>query len=185
MKRRDLLQISAAAAAVPLVAPAQEHAHDGGAASKASARSAAAWKPQVFTPQQNETVVALTEAIIPTTDTPGAKAAKVNQYIDLFLAAGPASERQRFLTGLDWLESYTTRKYQQPFARCTTAQQNEILTILDRGADADTEAGHQFFRMAKQMTSRFYYQTEIGFKELNKGGVPTSFGCQDAQHKTA
>ena len=31
---------------------------------------------------QNETVITLSELIIPTTDTPGAKAAKVNEFID-------------------------------------------------------------------------------------------------------
>ena len=42
-------------------------------------------------PRQNELVITLTELIIPQTDTPGAKAAKVNEYIDMVLAdANPA-----------------------------------------------------------------------------------------------
>src|SRR5579863_4327755 len=43
------------------------------------------WKPVFFDEHQNETVIALTELIIPQTDTPGAKAALVNRFIDLML----------------------------------------------------------------------------------------------------
>src|SRR4051812_29495609 len=67
------------------------------------------WKPSVFTPEQNAAVVALTEAIIPSTDTTGAKQAEVNRYIDLLLHDGPAGERERFLSGLRWLEEYSKK----------------------------------------------------------------------------
>ena len=46
-------------------------------------------------PRQNELVITLTELIIPQTDTPGAKAAKVNEYIDTVLAdATPERSRE-------------------------------------------------------------------------------------------
>jgi hypothetical protein len=48
------------------------------------------WKPLFLDQHQNDTVIALTEAIIPATDTPGAKAALVNRYIDLFRPRDPA-----------------------------------------------------------------------------------------------
>src|SRR5687767_9204059 len=43
------------------------------------------WTPRVLTARQNEVVVTLTELIIPQTDTPGAKAAGVNRFIDAVL----------------------------------------------------------------------------------------------------
>ncbi|HBY60872.1 MAG TPA: hypothetical protein DEH78_13700, partial [Solibacterales bacterium] len=80
---------------------------------------AAPWKPQVFDAHQNETVVVLTELIIPATDTPGAKAALVNRYLDLLLADGPAPQRESFLAGLAWLDGYALRQHAKPFVRCT------------------------------------------------------------------
>jgi hypothetical protein len=37
--------------------------------------------------------------------------------------------------------------------------------------------------MAKSLTSQIYYQTQIGFQELNKGGrVPAKYGCTHTDH---
>jgi hypothetical protein len=179
MKRREILKISAAMVAVPALVSAQQHDHS--APEKETAPKKTDWKPSVFTAAQNATVIALTERIIPATDTPGAKEAGVNRYMDLFLRDGPASERSRFLSGLAWLDKYAVKQNGQPFAALTTDQQNAILQQLDAGG-ADLEVGNQFFRMAKNLTSRIYYQTAIGFRELNKGGVPKTFGCEHAGH---
>ncbi|MBI3211008.1 MAG: gluconate 2-dehydrogenase subunit 3 family protein [Candidatus Solibacter usitatus] len=138
------------------------------------------WKPKLFDAHQNETVVALTELIIPATDTPGAKAALVNRYIDLLLNDGPAGDRDRFMEGLAFLDGHAIRKHQQPFVRCTAAQQTAILEEFDKGSGS----GNRFFRQAKQLTSRIYYATQIGYAELNKGGrVPSTYGCAHPEHK--
>lgn len=184
MNRREVLITGAAGVAAATLATPQEHAHTGPLlAPETVVKQGAAWKPAVFTPAQNETVVMLTELIIPATDTPGAKAAMVNRYLDLFLANSSQPNRDRFLKGLDWLDAYVTKQHGKPFAKLTEAEQVAILQKLD-GEQADTELadGHRFFRMIKGATSQFYYQTEIGFKELNKGGVPRSFGCDHKEH---
>lgn len=137
---------------------------------------AADWKPALFDAHQNQTVIALTDLILPATDTPGAKAALVNRYIDLFLKDGPAGERERFLDGLNWLDEESMRREKAPFVKLPAAKQVAFLEFLD---SAEGE-GNQFFRMAKSMTVRVYYQTEIGFKELNKRGVPKSWACTHA-----
>jgi len=150
MNRREAIKTSAAfAAALPFL-------------------NAATWKPALFTPHQNETVIALVDLIIPATDTPGAKAALVNRYMDLLLSAGPKSEADRFLNGLKVLDK------DQLFVKLPAAKQMALLESLDKGEGE----GHEFFLMAKSMTSRLYYQTEIGFKELNKHGIPkTYYAC--------
>ncbi|MBL8176628.1 MAG: gluconate 2-dehydrogenase subunit 3 family protein [Bryobacterales bacterium] len=168
MNRRELIRITASAAgALPALS------------------QTAAWKPKVLDAHQNETVIALTELIIPATDTPGAKAAQVNRYIDLLLADGAATDRDRFLDGLAFLDGFAIRQHKAPFVKCTSAQQTAVLETLDRGGDASLESGHRFFRMAKQLTSRIYYATEIGFRELNKGGrAPAKYGCTHSdQHR--
>jgi hypothetical protein len=167
MNRRELIRITASVAgALPALS------------------QTAVWKPKVFDAHQNDTVIVLTELIIPATDTPGAKAALVNRYIDLLLADGSAMDRDRFLGGLAFLDGYAIRQHKAPFVKCTAAQQTAILETFDRGGDAAVETGHRFFRAAKQLTSRIYYATEIGFRELNKGGrVPAKYGCTHADHQ--
>jgi len=50
------------------------------------------WQPMTLSAQENELVSVIAELIIPETDTPGAGAARVNEFIDLIL-----SHRSRIL----------------------------------------------------------------------------------------
>ena len=168
MQRRDLLKLGISLTALPATIPA------------AWAQQAAKpdWRPSVLDEHQNETVIVLTELIIPATDTPGAKAARVNRYIDLFLRDGDAGQRERFVAGLNWLDGHSLREHAHPFLRCTPAQQTSMLTAMSQGGP-----GRDFLRSMKSLTSRIYYNTQIGFQELNKGGrVPKTFGCTHGTH---
>lgn len=161
MHRRDLLTLAASFAIPP--AWAQQAAKSD-------------WKPSFLDDHQNETVIALTELIIPATDTPGAKAGHVNRYIDLFLRDGDQIQRERFMAGLNWLDGHAIHEHGHPFVHLTAAQQTAML--------AELEASHnEFFRRAKSMTAGIYYNTQIGYQELNKGGrVPSTFGCAHETH---
>jgi hypothetical protein len=134
---------------------------------------AASWKPALFSAHENETVIALTDLLIPATDTPGAKAALVNRYMDLLLSAGSKKEREGILGGLKWLDEESNRQFKTTFVKLSANQQTSLLQSLEAGSGQ----GKEFFHLAKSMTARIYYQTEIGFKELNKYGTPKSFGC--------
>ncbi len=138
----------------------------------------AAWTAQTLDEHQLATVEVLGDLIIPATDTPGAKAALVHRYVDLFLTDGPDADRVRFIEGLGWLDGYTQGKFQKPFLKLSNAEQIQVLQTLDRDSEFGIDQGHQFFRITKSLVSRIYYNTEIGYKELNKGGrVPSSYGC--------
>ena len=139
MERRDWLKSAlvgtGAAAAGPLVttiAPAP------GAAAQAAAE--AQWQPMLFDEHQNETVVVLSELIIPATDTPGAKAAKVNEYIDLMLHDVDPDRGHAFLKGLGWLDGHAIGLHGSPFVALEQAQQVEILESLDGSDDPGAEA---------------------------------------------
>jgi predicted glycosyl hydrolase (DUF1957 family) len=58
-----------------------------------------------------------------------------------------------------------------------------MLDVLSaEGDDAAHAPGRKFFREAKRWTSRVYYNTEIGYKELNKGGrTPSRYGCSQTE----
>jgi hypothetical protein len=169
MDRRDVLKLGATFVAIPAVIPS------------AWAQQAAKpdWRPSVLSAHQNDTVIALTDLVIPSTDTPGAKAAHVNRYIDLFLRDGSLDQCEAIVGGLAWLDAYAIREHGHAFVKCSPADQVAMLTALDEG----TGAGHSFFRQIKSLTSKIYYATEIGTQELNKGGrVPASFGCVHGSH---
>src|SRR5947207_4576408 len=99
MIRRDLLRVLSATALLPALS------------GLSGARLAAAGRRvhhrarsrgfEVLDPHQRETVATIAELIIPATDTPGARAAHVDQFIDLLLGEwAPDEERARFLQGL-------------------------------------------------------------------------------------
>ncbi len=159
INRRQVFQ--AAAVAVPAAALGQQ----------------VEWKPLTLDAHQNQTVVVLSDLIIPATDTPGARDANVNRYIDLFLTDGSEADRNRFLEGLGQLDGYAVRKFGKTFIDATKDQQITILKEFSAGTAG--KPSQNFFTQAKMLTSRIYYNTAIGFRELNKGGrVPRSFACK-------
>jgi hypothetical protein len=176
MKRRDLLKLGASVAAAPSVSLAQQKGLP------ASTKPAGEWRPELLDDHQNETLIALVDLIIPATDTPGAKAALVNRHLDHVLAAAPIEDKTRFREGLWWIDGYAIRKHGKPFASCAAAEQVEMLQSFDTGTAGDVEPGRQFFGMLKRATAEIYYATQIGFNELNKGGVPSSFACKHPEH---
>ena len=178
MERRDWIKTAiagtGAAAAAPLVthvAPAPSPA--------AQAAATAAWEPLLFDSHQNETVVALTELVIPATDTPGAKAAKVNEFIDLMLHDVAEDKGHGFLKGLGWLDGHALGLHGSPFVALEESQQVEILESLDGAEDPRLQPGAQFFASLKRLTVQGYYTSRIGIAELNKNGVPSTFACAD------
>jgi hypothetical protein len=132
-----------------------------------AARGAAAWKPKVLTPAQNAAVVALSEAIIPQTETAGAKAAKVNEFIDGALAGTSAANREKFLAGLAWVDARATRDSGKVFAAVPPAQQTALLTAISTSAalQGDDRVGAEFFAAIKSLTITGYYTSEIGMRE--------------------
>lgn len=167
-----------------LSALAQAHAH-----TAAPAAAAQAWTPRVLTARQNTTVVVLAELIIPETDTPGAKAAGVNRFIDGVLHEAQAADRERFVRGLAWIDERSTALFGRAFADIDVAQQTTLLTRLaaDDNTDEGDRPGVEFFRAIKSMTITGYYSTEIGLKrELGDDGrlMLTEFeGCTHPEHQ--
>lgn len=81
-----------------------------------------------LTAEQNKMVAELSEIIIPATDTPGAKAAKVNEFIEVMLTDCYEEKDQRsFLKGLDRLEDKSQKAHKKTFLELTTDQQTALL----------------------------------------------------------
>lgn len=147
---------------------------------------------QTLTAHQNDLVVTISEHIIPATDTPGAKAAGVNRFIDgLLTDSFLVEDRKRFLAGLDNIDARSEDMHGAPFLETSTEQQVALLEVLDEEAfgektppsdaepappsregeteeEIDAESapdGPPFFRTMKELTLVGYYTSEVGATE--------------------
>jgi len=167
------------------VAGAQEthnRIHVKSIAPAAAASAAEPWAPSVLDAHQNETVIQLSELIIPTTDTPGAKAAKVNEWVDLYLQDLAEDKGHSFLQGLGWLDGYAIKKHDEPFVKLSEPQQVAILEELDGAESEELKPGAEFFTYIKKLAVQGCYTSKIGIAELNKDGVPDTFACTHDSH---
>ena len=88
---------------------------------------------RVLTPPQYVTVERLVEAIIPTDErSPGAKDARVADYMDLLLAEADEGLRKDWLAGLAALEAESTKRFGRAFAKLDPAQTDAILTDISK-----------------------------------------------------
>ena len=124
--RREMIKVAADSAALVVLTPTsavpQHHA-----ATAANAAESASWQPKFFTAEQNELVTTLAELILPETDSPGARAAKVNEYIDLVLSdetRSELSEHGRSGGNLNWSDeaSAATRIGEMMALICATTE---------------------------------------------------------------
>lgn len=106
-----------------------------GCTSPPGAADGSAWSPRTLSPDQSEMVLAMGEQILPETDTPGARTARVNEYIDAMLSDFyPAEERERFLAGLDRADARARQMFGQRFLDASPDQQAELVRALNAQA---------------------------------------------------
>ena len=133
--RRTALAGMATLFSVPLYAPIARAA---GLAGKAARPVISDGPPsvEVFTPSQKAAMTALSERVLPTTDTPGAIAAGVPDYIEKLLAdwALP-DERIPIIAMLDQLDAKSLADNKTPVAKATP-EQRERVRALRRASDA-------------------------------------------------
>jgi gluconate 2-dehydrogenase gamma chain len=205
MKRREMLRASvivgAAAALQPALASAQTGAQSATQASELTPAqsgvdaskdlAAPGWKPLFLDEHQNETLIVLSDLIIPATDTPGAKEALVNRYIDVVLAADTPEVRRAFLNSLGYLDGESIKRFKTAFRYLSREDQDILLHGLaylrvgggwagDTGAVADP--GHAHFEALKERIMTAYYSSQIGEKELGWDGAFAHGPYQGCEH---
>ncbi|HEX6069127.1 MAG TPA: gluconate 2-dehydrogenase subunit 3 family protein [Longimicrobiaceae bacterium] len=94
-----------------------------------------------LTGDRKEMVATLGEHILPRTDTPGARDAEVQDFIDAMMTDYyPAEERDRFLAGLARIDERSRRAFGAPFLEADPAQQLRLVEALNRQAFLDPAA---------------------------------------------
>jgi len=190
MQRREMLRILVAGAALPALTPDVFAFFRG-------AHPAGGYVLRTLNPHQNATVVAAIDQIIPETETPGAKGARVNEFIDVILTEwANDTERKNFLDGLAGIDKQSNELFGKAFADVASAQQLTLLRAMDEAAafesinrpphpaDYEEEARDKqlegnFFSVFKNITLHGYYTSEIGFtQELKLQIIPgAQHGC--------
>jgi hypothetical protein len=149
------------------------------------------WKLAFLNDQQNETLIVLSDVIIPATDTPGAKEALVNRYIDLILSVQPAEFQKQFTDGIAFIDSESQKQYGKDFRALAAEDQHALLMpwAYQAGAsiwtqEAKVDPAHQHFGRLKAMIAAAYYGSEIGAKELGWDGAYTHGTYEGCDHPT-
>lgn len=126
--------------------------------------------PIKLLPQKKQLIAELAETIIPRTDTPGAKDAKVEEYIiKMIMHNTDAKAQKSFSEGLSALEHYTSSKYDKLFIHCNQSQKTEILKYFEQKGDYS-------FAIIKKVNKKlfgnaFFFQ----LRDLVAEGYSTSF----------
>ncbi|HUM04216.1 MAG TPA: gluconate 2-dehydrogenase subunit 3 family protein [Terriglobales bacterium] len=150
----------------------------------------AKYSPLFFNEQEYALVEKLTDLIIPSDDTPGARDAGVAEFVD-FMIAHDSARQYSFRTGLTWLNAHSEKLSGKPFLELSTEQQQSVLEPLAYKAKfrPGEEDGQQFLAKMREITAQGFYTTEIGYKELDNPALrlyaesPACPHKDDSEHK--
>jgi gluconate 2-dehydrogenase gamma chain len=146
LDRREVVKVLAAVPLVPL-----------------AALGTAAYAPKFFSSGELELVATLGELILPQTETPGARAARAHEHIDLVLSEEIPEVRRAFRDGLAWIERQSRESHDRAFAALTPEQQNAMLARMSSSPEGDAE--RRFFRELRKRVVFAYYTSEIGLRQ--------------------
>jgi hypothetical protein len=132
---------------------------------------------------QQKMISEIAEIIIPTTNTPGAKAAGVPEFIAVVMTDCYSDEdRENFLKGLDQLDEKARKNHQKSFLECQASERIALLKQAESDAiaqkekdkqanDKNTDAAKEqpallFFPTMKELTVVGYFTSEIGATQV-------------------
>ncbi len=132
---------------------------------------------QAFTPFTTKEIALLDEiadTILPTTKTPGAKAARTGAFMATMVTDCYApNDQQIFRKGMQAVNDASTASAKTNFMAATPAQRLAVLEALDAEQKAymDKKTGDQpahAFRMIKELSLLGYFTSEIGYRQAQR-----------------
>ena len=132
----------------------------------------AVYRPVFFSAPEYALVERLTDLIIPSDDTPGARDAGVSEFVDLMVSRDPELQRD-FRAGLNWLNKRSHTTWSKAFVSLNPDRQTTLLESLAYRKKFRTgdEPGQKFFDLVREYTVMGFYTSEIGLKELDFPGL--------------
>lgn len=130
------------------------------------------------------------ETILPATKTPGAKAAKIGNFMNVMVRdCYTPADQQIFLTGLTKLDAASQKQIGKAFMAADPAQRTAVLTKLDAEQKEFTKNQRKddpshYFRMMKELTLLGYFTSEVGATQaLRYLPVPGKYDGNVPYHK--
>lgn len=128
----------------------------------------------------------LVETIIPTTDTPGAKAAMVHEYIiSVMLCCTDIRQQNRFYIGLQDVEKYAQDEFGNSFLKSSDHEKQLVVSHFATRDDSNHPIiskikkkifGEPFYIKLRQLTIEGYCQSRIGATQtLNYDSIPGKY----------
>lgn len=132
-----------------------------------ASKDGAVFEARTLTQGRDELVATLSELIIPETDTPGARAAKVHEFADNMLTDWyDEAEVEEFLAGLEDVQQRAGEYDAVSFIDLDPDRQIEILAQMEKEVEVWRENGEPgatpFFQTIKSLTLFGYYTSEVG-----------------------
>lgn len=135
-----------------------------------------------FSPKDIAFLDEIGEAIIPTTDTPGAKATKIGEFMQMMVKdTYNAEQQQTFLDGLNYIKKDFKSSNGKNFMDASVDERTEYLNGLRAKAANTEEKGPAVIGMLRDLTILGYFTSEIGAtQQLRYIEVPGKYeGCID------
>lgn len=110
----------------------------------------------------------IAETIIPATDTPGAKAAKVGAFMTVMVKdCYEERDQKTFREGMDKINDAAEKKYDKAFLSITPQQRHDLLVGIDNeqkeyGKKKKKDDPEHYFRLMKELTLLGYFTSEPG-----------------------
>ena len=127
-----------------------------------------------FTPDDINYLDEIADTILPTTSTPGAKAAKVGQFMTVMVNdCYDESDQKIFHEGMNKLDDFSKKNYDSPFMKISAQQRHDLLVKLDNEQKdymknkKETDPSH-YFRIMKELTLLGYFTSEIGCTQARR-----------------
>ena len=164
------------------------HLHGAGVQEKDVSQEAAAqtgpYEPVFFNRTEYSTVRELAALIIPTDETPGAREACVEEWIDFILSQSDPSRQTVYRQGMAFLKGLCRERHAKPFEELSTSERIAILRSISEEVPETEEnrAGLAFFRALKHDTIVGFYTSEFGLKELDYKGNTFYSECPGCDH---
>lgn len=140
-----------------------------------------------FSPGDVSFLDEVAETILPATSTPGAKTAKVGEFMTVMVRDCYEEKDQKvFMDGMKKLDEASKTKNGKSFVDSTPQQRHDLLVALDaeqkeyQKNKKEDDPTH-YFRMMKELTLSGYFTSEVGAtKALRYVAVPGKYeGCID------
>jgi hypothetical protein len=134
-----------------------------------------------FAPDDLQLLNEIGETIIPQTpDSPGAKAAKIGEFIQTMVTDCYSEEEQTiFFSGLKSIKERSEQKFKNDFISIDAEQKRSLLSEIDKEARSQTDKKIHGITMLKQLTLLGYFTSQPGAtKALRYDPIPGRYdGC--------